>query len=65
VKIIFDKLAQLELDDASEYYELEAPGLGARFRVEVKRGIRRIRKYPDAWTKEKNDVRRCLLHKFP
>jgi len=65
VQIVFDKLAKLELDDASEYYELEVLGLGARFRVEVKREIRRIREYPDAWTKEKNDVRRYLLHKFP
>ncbi|CAB1076715.1 hypothetical protein D1AOALGA4SA_4510 [Olavius algarvensis Delta 1 endosymbiont] len=40
--VIFDKLAQLELDDASECYELEVPGLGARFREEVKKGIGRI-----------------------
>jgi hypothetical protein len=65
VKIVFDKLAQLEFDDASEYYEFEVPGLGTRFREEVKRGIRRIREYPDAWAKEKNDVRRYLLHRFP
>ena len=65
MKIVFDQLAQLELDDASEYYEFEAPGLDARFREEIKRGIRRIREYPDAWTKEKNDVRRYPLHKFP
>ena len=48
MKIVFDQLAQPELDDASEYYEFEAPGLGARFREEIKRGIRRIREYPDA-----------------
>lgn len=65
MKIIFDKLAQVELDDASEYYELEVPRLGSRFREEVKRGIRIIREYPDAWAKEKDDVRRYLLHKFP
>ena len=65
MKIVFDKLAQLELDDASEYYKLKVPGLGTQFRMEVKRGIRRIREYPDAWAKEKNDVRRYLLHKFP
>ena len=65
MKIIFDKLAHLELDDASEYYELEVPGLGARFKVEIKRGIRIIREYPKAWAKEKNGVRRYLLHKFP
>jgi len=54
MKIIFDKLAQAELDDASEYYELEVPRLGSRFREEVKRGIRIIREYPDAWAKEKD-----------
>lgn len=65
MKVVFDKLAQLELDDSTEYYELELPGLGARFKEEVKRGIHRICEYPDAWAKEKNDVRRYLLHKFP
>jgi len=44
VKIVFDKLAQLELGDASEYYELEVPDLGSRFKVEIKRRIRRINK---------------------
>ena len=53
MKIIFDKLAQVELDDASEYYELGVPRLGSRFREEVKRGIRIIREYPDAWAKER------------
>jgi len=65
MKTIFDKFAQLELEDASEYYELEVPGLGPLFREEVKRGLRRIREYPDAWAKEKGDVRRFLLHRFP
>ena len=65
MEILFDKFAQLELDDASEYYELELPGLGAQFREEIKRGIRRILEYPDAWAKEKEDVRRYLLHRFP
>lgn len=32
MKVVFDKLAQLELDDATEYYEVELPGLGVRFR---------------------------------
>jgi plasmid stabilization system protein ParE len=65
VNVIFDQLAQLELGDASEYYELELPGLGARFSEEVKRGIRRICEYPQAWAKETGNVRRYLLHKFP
>lgn len=65
MKVIFDELAILELDDASEFYELEVPGLGARFREEVKKGIRRICEYPNAWGKEKGSVRRYILHKFP
>ena len=65
MKVIFDKLAILELDDASEFYELEVPGLGAKFREEVKKGIRIICKFPDAWTKEMGDARRYILHKFP
>ena len=65
MKIIFDQLAQLELDDASEYYECKTPGLGIRFRDEIKHAVRRIREYPYAWGKEKNDVRKYLLHKFP
>ncbi len=52
MKIVLDQLAQLELDDASEYYEFETPGLGAQFREEIKHGIHRIREYPDAWAKE-------------
>jgi len=65
VKIVFDKLAQLELDDALEYYELEMPGLGARFKVEVKHGIRRIREYPDAWAKEKKRCKKVLPSQIP
>ena len=65
MEVIFDKLARLELDDATEFYEFEVPGLGKRFQKEVKQGIRRICEYPLAWTKEKGDVRRYILHKFP
>jgi hypothetical protein len=65
MKVLFDKLANLELDDASEYYEFEVPGLGVRFKEEVKRGIRRICEYPGTWAIEKGDVRRYLLHMFP
>lgn len=65
MKVIFDKLAQLELDDASEFYELEVPELGKRFQMEVKQAIRRICEYPRRWTKERGDIRRYILHKFP
>ena len=65
MKVVFDKLAKAELEDASQYYELEVAGLGSQFREEVKNGIRRIREYPTAWPKERGEVRRHLLHRFP
>ena len=65
MKVLFDKLANLELDGASKFYELEVPGLGTRFREEVKRGIRRMGEYPLAWTKETEGVRRYNLHNLP
>lgn len=64
MNVIFDKLARLEINDAIDFYELEVPGLGKRFQEEVKQGIRRICEYPHAWTREKGDVRKYLLHKF-
>jgi len=63
--VLFDQLARLELEDAIEFYELEVPGLGIRFQKEIKQAIRRIREYPLAWTREKGDVRKYILHKFP
>lgn len=65
MKVLFDKLAKAELEDASAYYEFEAAGLGSQFREEVKNAIRRICEYPAAWPKERGDVRRHLLHRFP
>lgn len=64
-RIIFTKLAGRELEDAIHYYEVEYPGLGKRFRSEVKKAVLRITEYPLAWSVERGDIRKCLLHKFP
>lgn len=37
MKIVFSKYAKLELEDAIHFYELEFPGLGKRFKEEVKK----------------------------
>ncbi|MFQ5835430.1 MAG: type II toxin-antitoxin system RelE/ParE family toxin [bacterium] len=65
VKVILSKLAKLELEDAIAYYEIEYPGLGKKFKQEVKISISRIAQYPEAWSLERGDIRKCLLHKFP
>ena len=35
MKILFDDLARNEYQDAMEFYELEVPGLGMRFKEEI------------------------------
>jgi len=63
MRVIFSTLAKQELEDAARYYELE--GLGKRFKAEVKKAARRIARYPRAWSVERGEIRKCLLHKFP
>ena len=46
MRIIFDDFANEEYKDAIEYYEIEIKGLGKRYKTEIKRALRTIRKYP-------------------
>ena len=65
MKVIFSSFARNELEDAFNYLELEFEGLGDRFKSEVKSAVERIARHPLAWSVERGEVRKCLLHKFP
>ena len=65
MKVVFSKYAILELEDATHFYELEYKMLGQRFKEEVRQAAIRISRYPKAWTIERGEIRKCLLHKFP
>lgn len=65
MRVIFDELAKIELDDGREYYEMEVTGLGKRFKQEVKRAINIIKKMPKIGSPESENIRRYILHKFP
>ena len=65
MRVVFTRLARQELEDAIRYYELEYSGVGRRFKEEVRKATLRIAAYPQAWSIECGDVRKCLLHKFP
>jgi len=65
MRVVFTRIAKQELEDAVRYYELEYSGLGHRFKEEVRKAALRIVEYPRAWSTERGDVRKCLLHKFP
>ncbi len=65
MNVEISEFAQVELDDAVLYYELEQYGLGKRFKKAVRKTIERIKKYPTSWPIERGEVRKCFVHKFP
>ncbi|MBI4596382.1 MAG: type II toxin-antitoxin system RelE/ParE family toxin [Candidatus Tectomicrobia bacterium] len=65
MRVIFTMLAQQELEDAVRYYKLQYSELGRSFKEEARKAALRIAEYPKAWSIERGDVRKCVLHKFP
>ncbi|MCK5675018.1 MAG: type II toxin-antitoxin system RelE/ParE family toxin [Spirochaetales bacterium] len=64
-KVIFSEFAKLELEEAELYYEFQQEGLGNKFKIAIKKGIKRILQFPLSWSLEKDEVRKCLLSRFP
>ncbi|PYO35011.1 MAG: type II toxin-antitoxin system RelE/ParE family toxin [Candidatus Rokuibacteriota bacterium] len=61
----FHRLAEYELNEAAQYYDLEEPGLGAAFLEEVDRCLQSIQAAPEAGAILRGTVRRRLLRRFP
>ena len=53
-----------ELDDACEWYERQQPGLGVRFRSNVRDATLQIVRLPLLFPVELNDVRRYVMNTF-
>ena len=65
MKIEFLDEAQYELDEAIEYYNNEAEGLGDDFLQEIINSSDRIAGYPKAWHPLSQNTRRCQTRRFP
>ena len=65
MKIRFLEIAQIELDEAIEYYNYESLGLGDEFLTEVLIALDRISNYPEAWHPCSKWTRRCQTRRFP
>jgi len=61
----FHRLAERELNEATQYYDLEKPDLGSSFLREVDRCLRSLEKHPEAGPILRGSVRRRLLRRFP
>ena len=61
----FTAVAELELDEAVNYYNQQRAGLGDEFVGEIWLALERILAHPYAWQQLDDDVRRCRLNRFP
>ena len=61
----FHPEAEEELRAAIDYYEDREAGLGYDFSLEVFTAIQNIIAQPNAWPVMEDDVRRCLVNRFP
>jgi plasmid stabilization system protein ParE len=65
MKVSFLKPAESELDDAFQWYENQARGLGTQFLDDFDRVIRRVTAFPGASAEIDPGLRRSLLSHFP
>ena len=59
------EVAQQELDEAVEYYNVELVGLGDQFLAEILSAFDRIKQFPQAWHPYTKNTRRCQTRRFP
>jgi len=61
----FHQLAERELNEAAQYYDVEEPGLGLSFLQELDHCLQSIEAHPEAGAILRGSVRRRLLRRFP
>jgi hypothetical protein len=61
----FHPEAEIEFNDAIDYYEKVELGLGYDFAIEVYSTIKRTVSLPKAWSVIEGDIRRSLVKRFP
>ena len=65
MQILFHPEAQAELNYAINHYEDSEPSLGYQFAIEVYAAVEQIKANPRLWPLLNDEVRRCLIHRFP
>lgn len=65
MQVKFVTVAEVELDEATLYYEKKAPGLGTQFRDQVENSARQIGRFPLLYAEIRPSVRRYVLRRFP
>ena len=61
----FDPEAEIEFEQAVDYYNNCKENLGFEFAAEVYKSIDHIFAFPEAWSKLSQNTRRCITDRFP
>lgn len=65
LNIKISSFAYKEIEESKEYYNLQKDGLGLDFKSDVFSAVNNIASYPTLYPIISNEIRRCLLHRFP
>jgi plasmid stabilization system protein ParE len=63
--ISIHEIAETEINEAADFYDLESPGLGNVFIDEIQRAIQSIVEFPAAAPLVRGRVRKRIVSKFP
>ena len=63
--ISIHEIAETEINEAADFYDLESQGLGNVFIDEIQRAIQRIVEFPAAAPLVRGRVRKRIVTKFP
>jgi len=65
MRYYFHPEALQEYSEAIQYYSDISPSLTNAFIAQIENGIANILQFPQAWQLIEQDVRRCLIKRFP
>lgn len=65
MRLEFHPEAELELLEATDFYELQVPGLGERFEAEIRRVTDLLLAHPRTGTTVDPTLRTFMLNRFP
>jgi plasmid stabilization system protein ParE len=64
-RVAFHEEASCEMNEAAQYYEERAVGLGLTFLAEVEDSVAQILSNPEACQRERGEIRRKPIRHFP
>jgi plasmid stabilization system protein ParE len=63
--ISIHEVAEAEINEAADFYDIESPGLGSAFIDEIQRVITSISEFPEAAPLVQGRIRKRPIAKFP